>query len=78
MSRVTLSSLVLAAVFTLGCIGIHSARRHPDAVTVALLLLLAVVASVYVGRHTELDAPHLTWQYEASQPWIEQLPYPMM
>lgn len=78
MSRVTLFPLILAAVFTLGCIGIHSARRHPDAVTLALLLLLGFVASVYVGRVTQLDARHPAWQHEASRPWTEQLPYPMM
>jgi hypothetical protein len=78
MSRVTLFPLIVAAVFTLGCIGIHSARRHPDAVTVALLLLLGFVASVYVGQFTQLDAHHPAWQHEASKSWTEQLAYPMM
>jgi hypothetical protein len=66
MSRETLVPLVLAAVFTLGCVSIHGARRYPDAVTFALLLLLGLLATVYVGRHAPLDARHPTWQHEAS------------
>ncbi|SEH28963.1 hypothetical protein SAMN02799627_00078 [Methylobacterium sp. 13MFTsu3.1M2] len=65
MSGGMLGSLALAAVFTLGCFGIHSARRHPDAVTIGLFLLLGLLASLYVGRHVGPDAHHPTWQHEA-------------
>jgi prepilin signal peptidase PulO-like enzyme (type II secretory pathway) len=78
MSRETLVPLVLAALFTLGCITIHAARRHPDAVTLALFLLLGFLAVVYVGQHTRLDARHLNWQHEAFD-LRQPLPtYPMM
>ncbi|ACB24461.1 hypothetical protein ABID82_002309 [Methylobacterium sp. PvP062] len=64
MSGDMLGPLVLAAVFTLGCLSIHSARRHPDAVTIGLLLLLGLLATLYVGQHVGLDARHPTWQHE--------------
>ncbi|MEE7447602.1 hypothetical protein MRF4_07105 [Methylobacterium radiotolerans] len=67
MSRDTLGPLILAAVFTLGCFSIHRARRHPDAVTFGLLLLLGFLATLYVGQHVGLDARHPAWQHEASQ-----------
>jgi hypothetical protein len=78
MSRDTLVSLGLAAAFTLGCVGIHGARKHPDAVTLALVLLLGFLATVYVGRHVTLDARHPTWQHEASHPWIPPASHPTM
>ncbi len=53
MSGGMLGSLALAAVFTLGCFGIHSARRHPDAVTIGLFLLLGLLASLYVGSTSD-------------------------
>ena len=78
MSRDTLVSLVLAAAFTLGCVGIHGARKHPDAVTLALILLLGFLATVYVGQHVTLDARHPTWQHEASHPWVPPASHPTM
>ena len=58
MTRDTFLPLALAAGFTLGCVGIQSARRHPDAVTLVLVLLLGLVASAYVGRLSQLQPPH--------------------
>jgi hypothetical protein len=78
MSRITLTPMILAAVFTLGCVSIHSARRHPDAVTLALLLLLGFLATLYVGQHGSLDARHPAWQHEAIHPWIQPPPHPTM
>lgn len=78
MSRETLVPLVLAAAFTLGCVSIHSARRHPDAITLALLLLLGFLATLYVGQHVTLDARHPAWQHEASHPSVPPPAHPTM
>lgn len=78
MSRETLVPLALAAAFTLGCVSIHSARRHPDAITLALLLLLGFLATLYVGQHVTLDARHPAWQHEASHPWVPPPAHPTM
>ncbi|MGH1574313.1 hypothetical protein ACRAWG_31285 [Methylobacterium sp. P31] len=78
ISRDTLLPLVLAAVFTLGCVSIHGARKHPDAVTLALILLLGFIATVFVGQHVRLDARHPTWQHEASDLRIPPTDFPMM
>jgi hypothetical protein len=78
MSRETLVPLALAAAFTLGCVSIHSARRHPDAITLALLLLLGFLATLYVGQHVTVDARHPAWQHEASHPWVQPPAHPTM
>jgi hypothetical protein len=78
MSRETLVPLILAGLFTLGCVGIHRARRHPDAVTLGLVLLLGLLATVYVGQHVALDARHPSWQHEASHPLVPLPAHPMM
>ncbi|GJE12325.1 MULTISPECIES: hypothetical protein [Methylobacterium] len=78
MSRDMLVPLVLAAVFTLGCVSIHGARKYPDAMTLALLLLLGFLATVYVGQHVQLDARHPTWQHEASDLKIPLPAHPVM
>ena len=78
MSREMIVPLVLAALFTVGCVGIHAARRHPDAVTLALLLMLGFLAAVYVGQHTRLDARHPNWQHEAFDPQQPLRTHPMM
>ncbi|XYD10097.1 hypothetical protein R1A27_06150 [Methylobacterium sp. NMS12] len=78
MSSDALGPLVLAAVFTLGCLSIHSARRHPDAVTLGLLLLLGLLATLYVGQHVGLDAHRPTWQHEALHGETEPASHPTM
>jgi hypothetical protein len=78
MSRETLLPLILAAVFTVGCFSIHSARRHPDAVTLALVLLLGFLATLYVGQSVHVDARHPAWQHEASHLWTPPAAHPTM
>lgn len=78
MSRDTVLPLVLAAGFTLGCIGIQSARRHPDAVTLVLVLLLGLVASAYVGRISQLHPPRTGETAEASHVWTPLLTHPTL
>ncbi|MDN3574664.1 hypothetical protein [Methylobacterium longum] len=78
MWREMIVPLVLAAFFTLDCVSIHAARRHTDAVTLALLLLLGFLAAVYVGQHTRLDARHPNWQHEAFDLQQPLRTHPMM
>lgn len=78
MTRDTLLPLALAAGFTLGCIGIQSARRHPDAVTMVLFLLLGLVASAYVGHLSQLHGPRTAATLEASHMWTPLLTHPSL
>ena len=78
MTRDTFLPLVLAAGFTLGCVGIQSARRHPDAVTLVLVLLLGLVASAYVGRLSQLQPPRATATTEAAHQWTPLLLHPTL
>lgn len=78
MSRDTVLPLALAAGFTLGCIGIQGARRHPDAVTLVLVLLLGLVASAYVGRLGQLHNPRMAERAEASHIWTPLLTHPTL
>ena len=78
MPRDTLLPLALAAGFTLGCIGIQSARRHPDAVTIVLVLLLGLVASAYVGQLSQLHGPRTATALEASHVWTPLLTHPSL
>ncbi|GJD55851.1 hypothetical protein [Methylobacterium dankookense] len=78
MSRDTVLPFALAAGFTLGCIGIQSARKHPDAVTLVLVLLLGLLASAYVGRLGQIHAPRHAEAMEASHVWTPLLMHPTL
>ncbi|MGV7033008.1 hypothetical protein [Methylobacterium symbioticum] len=78
MSRDTVLPFALAAGFTLGCIGIQSARKHPDAVTLVLVLLLGLLASAYVGRLGQLNPPRNADALEASHVWTPLLLHPTL
>ncbi len=75
MSRDTLIPLLLAAGFTLGCIGIHSARRYTDTVTLVLVLLLGFVASLHVGRHAHVSGHRTAEHAGPNHNWIAELTY---
>lgn len=78
MTHEALIPLALAAGFMFGCIGIHSARRHPDAVAVTLILLLGLCATLYIGRHAHLSGYRTAEHAGPDHDWTAQLRRPML
>lgn len=78
MSHEALIPLALAASFMLGCIGIHRARRYPDAVALALILLLGVVASLYISRHAHLNGYRTAEHAGSDHDWTAHLRRPTL
>ncbi|MDQ0520027.1 hypothetical protein [Methylobacterium gregans] len=69
-------SLVLAAGFTLGCLGIHRARRHPDAIALTLISLLGLTATLYVGRHAHVSGHRTAEHAGPDHNWTAELRRP--
>lgn len=72
------TALLLVAGFFLGCVGIHIARRHADVVTIGLVLLLGLTASLYVGRLSSSRGQHIAEQAGPGRVWTPILAHPSM
>lgn len=73
MSHEALISLALAAGFTLGCLGIHRARRHPDAVALTLILLFGLLATLYIGRYAHMNGHRTAEHAGPDHNWTAEL-----